>query len=132
MVMREVVAKQEWDILEKDHQSVLIDVRTPMEWAQIGLPELESIGRSAFCITWQPGMEETFLQALAAAAPEKNTKLLFLCRSGMRSYNAGVLAEAVGYEDVTNIVDGFEDKHGPGTGWRAGGLPCAYRPLSGS
>ena len=84
------------------------------------------------CLTWQPDRQREFVEALVEAVPDQNTPLLFLCRSGMRSHHAALLAENAGYADVSNIVDGFEDQHGPGKGWRASGLPSTHMPLSGS
>jgi len=130
--MKVLTAKQAWDVLANEAGSVLVDVRTPVEWAEIGLPDSSALPRLVVCLTWQPGLEQVFLEGLLEAVPDQNSRVLFLCRSGMRSHNAALLAEHAGYADVTNIVDGFEDKHGPGTGWRAGGLPFTHRPLSGS
>lgn len=130
--MRVLTAKQAWDVLGTDPASVLIDVRAPQEWAEIGLPDAKKLPRPLVLVVWRPGQEAAFLRELEAAVPDRAAHLLFLCRSGMRSHSAAVLAESAGYADTANIVDGFEDKHGPGTGWRAAGLPFTYRPLSGS
>jgi rhodanese-related sulfurtransferase len=52
----------------------------------------------------------------------------FLCRSGVRSQHAAVLATANGYAAAFNILEGFEgDKNAQGqrviNGWRVAGLP---------
>ncbi|OUI82342.1 hypothetical protein HK22_14590 [Gluconobacter sp. DsW_056] len=138
--MKVLTARQAWDMLEKKHatapendaQPVLVDVRTPPEWMHVGLPDADAMTAPLLCVTWQPDLQREFLEALLEAVPDQQTPLLFLCRSGVRSHHAALLAENAGYADVSNIVDGFEDQHGPGKGWRSSGLPSAYMPLSGS
>ncbi|WP_139064337.1 rhodanese-like domain-containing protein [Gluconobacter morbifer] len=130
--MKVLTAKQAWDVLENAPECVLVDVRTPEEWRDVGLPDAEKMSSPLICLTWLPDRQAEFVAALREQVPDENTRLLFLCRSGMRSHHAALLAQDAGYGDVTNIVDGFENRHGPGTGWRAGGLPSTYMPLSGS
>lgn len=52
----------------------------------------------------------------------------FLCRSGVRSQHAAVLATANGYAAAFNVLEGFEgDKNAQGqrviNGWKVAGLP---------
>ena len=60
---------------------------------------------------------------------DKESLLMFICRSGARSHNAAVAATQAGYPDCYNVLEGFEgdkdeDKHRNTTsGWRAAGLP---------
>lgn len=121
--MKHSNARDAWSSLQSDAQAVLVDVRTPEEWAQVGMPELGSIGKKVVALTWGAGSEAEFIHGLEQAVPDKATPLFFICRSGMRSQKAAELAAQAGYETLTNVVDGFEDKHGPGTGWKACGLP---------
>jgi len=54
---------------------------------------------------------------------------MFLCRSGVRSHNAGQKAAAAGFTSALNILEGFEgdldadQRRGRVGGWRAAGLP---------
>ncbi|MCX5613705.1 rhodanese-like domain-containing protein [Bombella saccharophila] len=121
--MKQSTAKEVWSSLQNEAQAVLVDVRTPEEWAQVGMPELGSIGRKLVALTWGAGSEAEFIHALEQAVPDKATPLFFICRSGVRSQKAATLAAQAGYQTLTNVADGFEDKHGPGTGWKACGLP---------
>ncbi|MBA5726508.1 rhodanese-like domain-containing protein [Bombella mellum] len=121
--MKHSNARDAWDSLKADRQAVLVDVRTPEEWAQVGMPELDSIGKKVVALTWGAGSEAEFIHGLEQAVPNRATPLFFICRSGMRSQKAAELAAQAGYETLTNVVDGFEDRHGPGTGWKACGLP---------
>jgi rhodanese-related sulfurtransferase len=55
---------------------------------------------------------------------EPSERLLFLCRSGVRSHYAAQLAAQAGFENTYNVLEGFEGEYGAGTnGWRAAGLP---------
>lgn len=121
--MEHCTAKESWDRLQADARAVLVDVRTPEEWAQVGLPELGALGRKVVALTWGADSEAEFLHGLEEAVPDKATPIFFICRSGMRSQKAAALAAQAGYRTLTNVADGFEDRHGPGTGWKASGLP---------
>lgn len=128
--MKNIQAKKAWEILRENPKSRLIDVRTPQEWAAVGFPDLSSLGREALALTWSAEQQEAFRHTLEEQVSDKETPLLFLCRSGVRSHHASELAYELGYHNVTNIADGFEDRHGPGTGWRASALPFVLRPLT--
>ena len=68
-----------------------------------------------------------FLDQLRARV-EPDRPVAFLCRSGVRSQHAAVLATANGYRAAYNILEGFEgDKNPQGqrrvNGWQTAGLP---------
>jgi rhodanese-related sulfurtransferase len=70
---------------------------------------------------------ERFLDELRAAVPQ-DRPVAFLCRSGVRSHHAAVLAAQNGYAQAFNIVEGFEgDRNAAGqrrvNGWQVAGLP---------
>jgi rhodanese-related sulfurtransferase len=104
----------------------LVDVRTK--------PELLYVGKvpGSVAIEWQtyPGSRENpeFIAELAAAVP-KDTPVMFLCRSGVRSNAAAEAATRAGWKEAYNILEGFEgDKdanqhRGSVGGWRKAGLP---------
>ena len=104
----------------------LVDVRTK--------PELLYVGKvpGAVAIEWQtyPGSRENpeFLAELAAVVP-KDTPVMFLCRSGVRSHSAAEAAMRAGWKETYNVLEGFEgDKDAAGHrgtvgGWRKAGLP---------
>jgi rhodanese-related sulfurtransferase len=66
---------------------------------------------------------------MVEAAADKDTPLLFLCRSGGRSHAAAAALAAAGFTRCYNVLEGFEgDKDASGQrnrvgGWRAAGLP---------
>jgi len=107
--------------LRESGAAVIVDVRTPMEYEQVGhVPETP-------LIEWPRNGSRSELQAFLDALRAKfapSETLLFLCRSGVRSHYAAELAAHAGYEKAYNVLEGFEGEYGAGTnGWRAAELP---------
>ena len=108
-------------------------MRTDVEWAQIGVPDLAETGKQPALVSWQvaPTMQvnENFLDEMRAAGITEEDHVFFLCRSGVRSMAAAQLAGAAGFKHTYNIQDGFEGPpNGQGArghiaGWQADGLP---------
>lgn len=70
---------------------------------------------------------ERFLDQLREQVPPERP-VAFLCRSGVRSNHAAVLATQNGWQGAYNILEGFEgDKNPAGqrrvNGWQVAGLP---------
>jgi rhodanese-related sulfurtransferase len=106
-------------------QAVLVDVRSDAEREWVGFIP------GALALAWKqwPGMAVNPAfgeELLRRVAPDK--KVLFLCRSGVRSVAAAIRATELGFE-AYNILEGFEgepDEHarrGFREGWRYRGLP---------
>lgn len=72
------------------HQAILIDVRTPEEYAA---------GHAAQAIL---APYDTIEQKIASIAPDKKQKIYLYCRSGRRSGIASATLKRMGY---TNLVD---------------------------
>lgn len=107
--------------------AVVVDVRSDAERAWVG----EVPGAVAIALKQWPSMVlnpdfDVQLQALAQAKPGQ--KMLFLCRSGVRSVTAALRATQLGIE-AYNILEGFEGNADPSGhrgqlgGWRWHGLP---------
>jgi rhodanese-related sulfurtransferase len=121
----DITPRAAWELVQSG-QATLVDVRTA--------EELHWVGRvpGAQHVEWNMGMKSVrnpdFLPQLEAKVP-RDRKVLFLCRSGVRSIAAAKAATAAGYQSAWNILDGFEgpldaEKHrGRLGGWRAAGLP---------
>ena len=81
-----------WEALQADPQAQLVDVRTDVEWAYVGLPDLAAIGKQAVLIPWQmfPSMavNPAFVDQMRQAGLKPEHKIYFLCRSGVRSLAA--------------------------------------------
>tara|TARA_B100000029_G_C16971908_1_gene740331 strand:- start:75 stop:509 length:435 start_codon:yes stop_codon:yes gene_type:complete len=129
----DVTPNEAWKILETEDQSVLVDCRTKPEWSYVGVPNLSPIAKKHLNISWQiyPEMEisQSFQSELKAACSDKNTTLLFLCRSGVRSIDAAVSATEAGYTNSYNILEGFEgDKDEQGHRGAIGGWKFHHLP----
>jgi len=65
-----------------------------------------------------------FLKEFKDLNIEKTKKILFICRSGVRSLNTAKIAADLGYEAI-NILGGFEGSAVINdAGWKGNGLPC--------
>jgi rhodanese-related sulfurtransferase len=129
----DVAPQTAWKILNDNKDAVLIDVRTRPEWNFVGTPDLTTTGKKPALLEWQifPTMQPNpeFVASLSDGVANKETPLLFLCRSGVRSVAAAKAMTAAGYSTCLNISDGFEGpldaqaKRGSVGGWKAAGLP---------
>jgi rhodanese-related sulfurtransferase len=113
-------------LLQEAPDSKLVDVRSRAEWDWVGrIP-------GAVEIEWQsyPDMQANpaFLNYLSSQV-DKESLVMFICRSGGRSHRAAATATESGYANCYNILEGFEgDKDAAGHrgtkgGWKAAGLP---------
>lgn len=119
--------KDAWRMIQEQADALLIDVRDPIEFAFVGHPA------GSVNVPWKTAPSWTanpyFLQQVTALAPEHETPLLLICRSGQRSFDAAKALAAAGYHNLSNIEEGFEgpldaEKHrGTLGGWRYHGLP---------
>ncbi len=129
----DVLPREAWRMLEDDPAAQLVDVRTTAEWAYVGLPRLEAVGREAICISWQvfPEMQlnTNFVGEIAARGLDKSQPILLLCRSGVRSKHAAIALTAMGFERCYNVAEGFEGDRdaelhrGRTGGWKNANLP---------
>ena len=127
-----------WVTLTTESGARLIDVRTQAEWGFVGVPDLSELGQALICVEWTsfPGMSKNpnFVEAvLTELGDEDPGKLLFLCRSGVRSLNAAkAVTEHLSASGISvtclNVEEGFEgdlDANGHRgllNGWRHRGL----------
>ena len=126
-------AQEAWDFLKENTNALLIDVRTTPEWIFIGQPDLATLNKKLISISWRhyPSMQinPNFADEITAQIEDKKTPLLFLCRSGGRSYDAAVCMKEAGYAECYNVETGFEGepnaegKRGVSEGWKAVSLP---------
>ena len=115
-----------YEIMCNAPNAVLVDVRTRAELDWVGaIPDAVAVEWSSY-----PDMRANphFVAQLEQQV-DKESLLMFICRSGARSHNAAVAATQAGYADCYNVLEGFEGdkdevKHRNTTGgWRAAGLP---------
>ena len=108
-------------------EAVLIDVRTKAELDYVGrIPEALEIE----WLAW-PSMQvnDHFIKELKNNGVTEDRPVMFICRSGVRSHNAALAAQASGFHRVFNVIEGFEgdpdDKcqRSNVNGWKFHGLP---------
>lgn len=121
-----VTPQEAHELLQKNPEFLLIDVRTQAELALVGRVP------SALNIEWAfyPGMAQNqdFAKQLSEKA-DKSKTLIFMCRTGGRSHNAAAVAASLGYTQAYNMLEGFEgEANGLNqrtmlNGWKHAGLP---------
>lgn len=130
-----------WSALSGDPDAFLIDVRTAAEWAYVGVPRAPADARPAVFAEWQsfPAMsvDAAFAarlgQTILDSGGTRDSRLYFLCRSGVRSMASAATMTAAGFAHCFNVVDGFEGPvddrghRGAVAGWKAEGLPWSQR-----
>ncbi len=125
-MVENVMPKDVWAALLADRQARLVDVRTPLEWERVGVPDLAQSGTAPLLVSWQHAtgaVNPAFLAELREAGAAPGQTLYFICRSGVRSLAAAQAARAAGFEASYNVAFGFEGPQGTRTGWKADGLP---------
>ena len=103
-----------FDFLSKEVDSHLIDTRTDVEWKTTGIPDLSSINKEANLINWGPVLDQTFFEQyknFLLSSFNQNDNLLFICRSGSRSFMAAQFAIKFGFENSFNIFEGFYNEN---------------------
>lgn len=119
--------KKAWSALSSDPSAVLLDVRDRIEYAFVGHP------KGAVNVPWKEAPDwkanPLFVDEVRQRVPGHDTPVFLLCRSGQRSLDAAKALLAEGYQDLTNIEEGFEgpldaNKHRSTLGgWRYHDLP---------
>jgi len=133
--VKTISPKEASKLIHNEPRSVLIDVRSHMEFLFIGHP----VG--AINIPWidEPSwkvnpnfateVRRTLLGGISCEADGGCAPVVLICRSGKRSLEAGELLIKEGFSDIYNVAEGFEgdldDHHHRSTlgGWRFHGLP---------
>jgi rhodanese-related sulfurtransferase len=133
----DLLAIDAYSLLDGERTSVLIDVRTQAEWAYVGTPDIQALGKTPLFLEWQSyhskAVDANFairLEALLqSGGVDRGASLVFLCRSGARSRQAAIAMTSAGWGPCFNVADGFEGPLGDSRrrsgvgGWKAGGLP---------
>jgi rhodanese-related sulfurtransferase len=122
--------QQAWQLIQERPNALLVDVRSQMEFLFVGHPA------GAIHIPWidEPDwvvnphfvtqVRQAILGGAGGAAP-----ILLICRSGVRSLEAGKALVDAGFGEVYNVAEGFEgaldERHHRSSvgGWRYRGLP---------
>jgi rhodanese-related sulfurtransferase len=143
-----LTAIEAYEFIKKEGNHLLfIDVRTQAEMAFVGVPTVIDANIPYEVITdWSQWDEkeksfkmtvnDNFVSAVESRLREKGldkqSPILFMCRSGFRSACAVNLLAKAGYKNVYQLIDGFEgDKASTGpkqgqrvvNGWKNSDLP---------
>jgi len=116
-----------YEFLRNKESAILIDVRSEVEYMFVGHAE------AAIHIPWyvEPAWEinPSFIENLLKTVGSRDRPIIFICRNGNRSKEAGRHAEENGFTQVSNVLYGFEgdidqsSRRGLLNGWRYEGLP---------
>ncbi|MGE5516242.1 MAG: rhodanese-like domain-containing protein [Bacteroidota bacterium] len=100
--------------LVQAHAVALVDVRTPAEWAETGIPA------GAGTVSW--GQPDFVPGILALTQGDRNAPLVLICRTGNRSVRALAALRENGFTQVRHVGEGMGGS-AAGPGWLARGLP---------
>lgn len=104
---------------------MLIDVRSPKEWRQTGIPQ----GAKAISMHGPDGMDGFVARVTKAVNGRKDTPVALICARGVRSTRAGWALSGAGFTRVLNVREGVNGNWVDGPGWIARKLPVeTYRP----
>lgn len=107
-----ITGQEAWTLLQQDERAQLVDVRTQHEWETTGIFDLSMFQKIPLCISWRllPDMRPnpSFCEEVSHKINDKTTRLLFVCRSGVRSYEAAQAMKQQGYVNCYNIDRGVE------------------------
>lgn len=100
----------------KRGEVLLVDVRTPAEWTETGIPT------GAVTIDVTQGAEGFGAAVLKTVNGDRARPLAVICRSGHRSARAQAILQSQGFSRVINVKEGVSGG-AEGPGWKARGLP---------
>lgn len=139
MSVTQISATDAFEILQKDHNSVLVDVRTFEEFNFVGTVNPAKFDGRMILSPWKltlamkenPAFSQNLEEMLEKmfGKKSKEAKILFLCRTGGRSDAAARFTNELGYNNCFNIKGGFEgdlnieEQRGTMNGWKAEKLP---------
>lgn len=104
---------------------VLVDIRTPEEWRETGVPA------SAHAITMHQDPQAFVRQLVAAMGGDRNRQVALICRTGNRSSSMQAALVKAGFTDVVDVAEGVAGSS-YGRGWLKAGLPARPGSQAGS
>jgi rhodanese-related sulfurtransferase len=132
-MIQELPPKACHDLREADPSILLIDVRSPDEFAG-GHPQGAFNVPVAFMGGGGMRPNPDFQRVVEVVAPDKTKRLVLSCASGGRSMHACQLLEQAGWRELINLRGGWSGERGGPTGgmtqpgWSASGLPSSRDP----
>ena len=126
MAIKQLESGEAKTAMDEAENSVYLDVRTEMEFAQ-GHPE--GAINIPIAVPGPAGMmpNPDFLNVVQKILPDKEQPVFCGCQVGMRSQMAADLMAQLGYSNLANVQGGFGGKVENGVlvvvGWRDSNLP---------
>ena len=117
-MIKQIKSSEIKTFIDRNPNTVLLDVRTEDEWNTVGKPDTKDLGIKSFFITIS--QDPSFLENVKKKIDKKKT-ILVMCAAGGRSMIAANLLKAEGYSTL-NVSDGFSG-NGQDPGWKNLGLP---------
>lgn len=133
--LHDLSPKAAYTLLQETPHSVLVDIRSSMEYLFVGHP----VGSVHIAWIDEPDWEENpnfvpEVQRLLegrfkGSNPQQDATVVLICRSGKRSREAAAALLTAGFQHVMHVDEGFEgerdENHHRGTlgGWRFHDLP---------
>lgn len=126
--MKHLTPKEAYAFLNENPEALLIDVRSEIEYLFVGHP------KGAIHVSWNDGpdweVNPHFVGEIKKLAGHGTDRpIVLICRSGNRSVSAGEALVEAGFQNIYNVLYGFEgeldENHHRGriNGWRHDGLP---------
>lgn len=127
--------KQAWQMMQDDPRTLLIDIRSSMEFLFVGHPKgsvhIPWIDEPDWTINpnFLTEVRKLILGGVICDIEEGCAPIILICRSGKRSKEAGDLLNNRGLKNIYHIDEGFEgeldeDHHRSSSGgWRFHDLP---------
>ncbi len=103
----------------EEGELMIIDVRSPGEWRQTGIPR----GAETVTIHNRSGVTGFMAELKETVGPDKDQPVAFICASGVRSSAAEQIMRGLGYTNIMNIREGMLGNAEDGPGWLETGLP---------
>jgi len=103
----------------KAGEITLMDVRSPAEWRETGLPE----GAKAITIHGPDGMAGFVADATKAVNGKKDQPVALICARGWRSWRAANALREAGFTKIINVREGMLGNSLDGPGWLDRKLP---------
>lgn len=100
-----------WNIINNNLGAILIDVREDYE-LENETSRINLLKHQVINLPWLSLINDTasdnFIDQLNLKIPHKEVTLLFICKLGIRSKKAALVASSLGFNNCYNIFDGFE------------------------
>ena len=117
-MVKQIKSSEIKKFIDKNPNTVLLDVRTENEWNTVGKPDTKNLGIKSYFITIS--QDQGFLERVKQSIDKKD-QVLVMCAAGGRSIIAANFLANEGY-NALNVSDGFSGND-QDLGWKNSGLP---------